>query len=247
MGPPGPTRRRTVDQEWMADGNCRFEPPATFFPSDGVGVEVAKRICATCPVREPCLEYALEDVIEYLVQASSVPLEAIRTHHRRATRSSCSSTASTTACGAGRRSGSDGGSCASGAGRWTTTSLNRSAPELHRFRTRRSRVPGSMEPTTSGLPADIGARRSIAAPSARRRWAQEEELSPDGVPDSSSMPFLNSFCAWPSERANFGSWVPPNNRSAITRMIRSSGPPRATARIMDHSVAVVMRRAQADR
>ncbi|MCU0267363.1 MAG: WhiB family transcriptional regulator [Acidimicrobiales bacterium] len=43
----------------MARGNCRHEPPATFFPSDGVGVEVAKKICETCPVKEPCLEYAL--------------------------------------------------------------------------------------------------------------------------------------------------------------------------------------------
>jgi WhiB family transcriptional regulator, redox-sensing transcriptional regulator len=49
----------------MAEGNCRFEPPATFFPSDGVGVEVAKRICATCPVREPCLEYALDYRIDH--------------------------------------------------------------------------------------------------------------------------------------------------------------------------------------
>ena len=24
---------------WMADGNCRLYPPATFFPSDGVGVD----------------------------------------------------------------------------------------------------------------------------------------------------------------------------------------------------------------
>jgi WhiB family redox-sensing transcriptional regulator len=54
-----------VEQEWMAEGNCRFEPPATFFPSDGVGVEVAKRICATCPVKEPCLEYALEYRIDH--------------------------------------------------------------------------------------------------------------------------------------------------------------------------------------
>jgi WhiB family redox-sensing transcriptional regulator len=28
-------------------------------------VEVAKRICATCPVKEPCLEYALEYRIDH--------------------------------------------------------------------------------------------------------------------------------------------------------------------------------------
>lgn len=54
-----------MDNEWMARGNCRFEPPATFFPSDGVGVEVAKRICETCPAIEPCLEYALAHRIDH--------------------------------------------------------------------------------------------------------------------------------------------------------------------------------------
>jgi WhiB family redox-sensing transcriptional regulator len=48
-----------MDTDWMADGKCRDLPPAVFFPSDGVGVEVARRICADCPVKEPCLEYAL--------------------------------------------------------------------------------------------------------------------------------------------------------------------------------------------
>lgn len=53
------------DNDWMARGRCRFEPPATFFPSDGVGVEIAKRICATCPVKGLCLEYALEQRIDH--------------------------------------------------------------------------------------------------------------------------------------------------------------------------------------
>lgn len=54
-----------MDTEWMAEGNCRNEPPSLFFPSDGVGVEVAKRLCATCPVRVPCLEYALRNKIDH--------------------------------------------------------------------------------------------------------------------------------------------------------------------------------------
>jgi WhiB family redox-sensing transcriptional regulator len=49
----------------MAVGNCRIEPPATFFPSDGVGVEIAKRICVECPVKQACLEYALENRIDH--------------------------------------------------------------------------------------------------------------------------------------------------------------------------------------
>ena len=54
-----------MDMEWMAQGNCRDEPPGTFFPSDGVGVEIARRICATCPVKGPCLEYALRNRIDH--------------------------------------------------------------------------------------------------------------------------------------------------------------------------------------
>lgn len=54
-----------MDNEWMARGNCRLEPPATFFPSDGVGVEVAKRICETCSEQAPCLEYALMHRIDH--------------------------------------------------------------------------------------------------------------------------------------------------------------------------------------
>lgn len=49
----------------MALGRCTRHPPAVFFPSDGVGVEIAKRICETCPVKEPCLEHALEARIDH--------------------------------------------------------------------------------------------------------------------------------------------------------------------------------------
>ena len=40
----------------MARGNCRSVSPEVFFPSDGVGVEAARRICDSCPVKEPCLD-----------------------------------------------------------------------------------------------------------------------------------------------------------------------------------------------
>ena len=48
-----------VELEWMQEGHCRYYPPAAFFPSDGVGVDAARKICATCKVQEACLEYAL--------------------------------------------------------------------------------------------------------------------------------------------------------------------------------------------
>jgi WhiB family redox-sensing transcriptional regulator len=50
---------------WMLDARCRELPPAVFFPRDGVGVEVARRFCAECPVRTQCLEFALEQHIDH--------------------------------------------------------------------------------------------------------------------------------------------------------------------------------------
>jgi WhiB family redox-sensing transcriptional regulator len=54
-----------MDTEWMRRGNCRDEPPSLFFPSDGTGVDIARALCATCPVKEPCLEYALRNRIDH--------------------------------------------------------------------------------------------------------------------------------------------------------------------------------------
>ena len=61
----GPTKEIRMDTNWMARGNCATQHPDTFFPSDGVGVEVAKRICEGCPVQERCLEYALRNRIDH--------------------------------------------------------------------------------------------------------------------------------------------------------------------------------------
>ena len=54
-----------MDTSWMAEGNCATEPPETFFPSDGVGVEKARKICQTCPAQGQCLEYALRNRIDH--------------------------------------------------------------------------------------------------------------------------------------------------------------------------------------
>ena len=72
-----------MDTNWMARGNCRDEVPARFFPSDGVGVDHARRICATCPVREPCLEYALEQRIDHGVWGGASERERRRILKRR--------------------------------------------------------------------------------------------------------------------------------------------------------------------
>lgn len=56
---------QVLETDWMAHGNCADKPPSLFFPSDGVGVEVAKRVCATCPMKADCLEYALDNRIDH--------------------------------------------------------------------------------------------------------------------------------------------------------------------------------------
>ena len=72
-----------MDSDWMAKGNCRTVAPSAFFPSDGVGVEVARRICADCPVKEPCLEYALLHRIDHGVWGGASERERRRIARRR--------------------------------------------------------------------------------------------------------------------------------------------------------------------
>jgi WhiB family redox-sensing transcriptional regulator len=72
-----------VDTNWMALGKCQDIPPDTFFPSDGVGVEVARRICADCPVKAPCLEYAIVNHIDHGVWGGASERERRRIARRR--------------------------------------------------------------------------------------------------------------------------------------------------------------------
>ncbi|WP_420639669.1 WhiB family transcriptional regulator [Candidatus Poriferisocius sp.] len=48
-----------MNESWMDHGKCVGLSPDIFFPSDGTGVEVARRICRQCLVQEACLAYAL--------------------------------------------------------------------------------------------------------------------------------------------------------------------------------------------
>jgi len=75
-----------MDTEWMAEGKCNDVPPATFFPSDGVGVDVARKICVDCAVKVPCLEYALANRIDHGVWGGTSERERRRIlRHRRLT------------------------------------------------------------------------------------------------------------------------------------------------------------------
>lgn len=67
----------------MAKGRCVSVPPSTFFPSDGAGVDAARKICADCPVRQSCLEHALAHRIDHGVWGGCSERERRRILKRR--------------------------------------------------------------------------------------------------------------------------------------------------------------------
>jgi WhiB family redox-sensing transcriptional regulator len=49
----------TTTTTWRDRAACRGLDPEIFYPVSDEEADVAKGICAECPVREACLEYAL--------------------------------------------------------------------------------------------------------------------------------------------------------------------------------------------
>lgn len=47
--------------DWQDEAVCAQTDPEAFFPEKGGSTRDAKTVCSTCPVREQCLEYALEN------------------------------------------------------------------------------------------------------------------------------------------------------------------------------------------
>jgi len=55
---------QSAEVNWRVGAACRDADPEMFFPEGTMGPAIeattrAKRICASCPVRTPCLEWAL--------------------------------------------------------------------------------------------------------------------------------------------------------------------------------------------
>ena len=46
---------------WMHRAACAGKDPELFFPEKGISAQRAKAICDTCPVRVPCLQFAVEN------------------------------------------------------------------------------------------------------------------------------------------------------------------------------------------
>jgi len=72
-----------MDNEWMAHGTCRDMDPGVFFPSDGIGVQAAQKVCSECPVKAPCLEYALANRVDHGVWGGTSERERRRILRRR--------------------------------------------------------------------------------------------------------------------------------------------------------------------
>ena len=61
LGVPG-VRPNTGDDNslaWQSDSLCAQTDPEAFFPEKGGSTRDAKKICASCEVRNQCLQYAL--------------------------------------------------------------------------------------------------------------------------------------------------------------------------------------------
>ena len=49
-----------LSPDWRDDALCvRYAGEVDFFPARGESTHAAKAVCAACPVRDACLEYAL--------------------------------------------------------------------------------------------------------------------------------------------------------------------------------------------
>ena len=48
---------------WQDHGLCAEVDPDLFFPEKGGGVQAAYRVCAQCPVKQECLDFALDNHI----------------------------------------------------------------------------------------------------------------------------------------------------------------------------------------
>ncbi len=46
---------------WMAKAACRGQPVDTFFPARGESASPARDLCAGCPVRVQCFDFAMAD------------------------------------------------------------------------------------------------------------------------------------------------------------------------------------------
>lgn len=52
-------------QDWMELASCKGQDPEQFFPRSATQSAAARRICSTCPVQVDCMQYAIENDIDF--------------------------------------------------------------------------------------------------------------------------------------------------------------------------------------
>jgi WhiB family transcriptional regulator, redox-sensing transcriptional regulator len=77
-----------IDDNWRSSGSCRVADPDLFFPISSSGpadkqIARAKMICAGCPVRQPCLEFALAHDQTYGIWGGTTVEDRQRDRRRR--------------------------------------------------------------------------------------------------------------------------------------------------------------------
>lgn len=72
------------ERPWAAYAACRDADPELFFSSSEAEVASAVRICGGCPVREECLEWALDTRVRYGIWGGTTERERRRVLRRSA-------------------------------------------------------------------------------------------------------------------------------------------------------------------
>ncbi|MEW2273703.1 WhiB family transcriptional regulator [Streptomyces griseofuscus] len=74
-------------ENWREHAECRYEDPDLFFPIGSTGpaqvqAEEAKKVCQRCPVRQECLDWALDTGQGIGVWGGTTELERRRLRRR---------------------------------------------------------------------------------------------------------------------------------------------------------------------
>lgn len=69
--------------DWRKHAQCAETDPEAFFPEKGEGIAAAKRVCLSCPVRDKCLEAALENDERFGVWGAKSRAERVKIQRAR--------------------------------------------------------------------------------------------------------------------------------------------------------------------
>ncbi len=77
-----------MTDDWRDRAACRDADPELFFPVSAIGpgarqIAEAKAVCARCPVREQCLDYAVANALDHGVFGGATDTERRELTRRR--------------------------------------------------------------------------------------------------------------------------------------------------------------------